>query len=198
MKNARSPRPNLELVEHPKTARLAELLLCVHSRADSRADNLLIAGRERTWARSVLTEARAYEAPFALPCAVGVLSLLWSWAAQYRPTGSLERLGDVSIADVCRCRRADARRLVSALRDAGWIDMEPFQRLHDWSHHAAPSVHARLAARGKLFCDGVVPSVALLHASKRAEALRRLAEARRVYEAGRGELGNVLRFEARV
>lgn len=128
---------------------------------------------------------------------VGHLAMLWSWAEQHSPTGALV-LDDSSVAEVCGWH-GDAAVLMKALREAGWVDQRPFQRLHDWSHHAVPSVHRELAYRGELFCDGAVPCVGLLHSRARAEAARRLAEAKKAYDASRvpRQMGQVLRFEAR-
>lgn len=120
-----------------------------------------------------------------LYASVGLLNLLWHWVARFHPSGSLEGISDFAVKAACRWP-GDAGELMNAFREARWVDREPFSRVHDWSDHAENWVHAELAERGELFCDGAVPNVNHLHSTKRAEALRLLAERKREYDAASG------------
>ena len=73
--------------------------------------------------------------------AVGILESLWHFGASYARRGDIGRHSDAQIA-IGIGWQDDARRLVAALVDTGWLDRCSCHRLriHDWPVHADRAV----------------------------------------------------------
>jgi len=86
--------------------------------------------------------------------AVGILESLWHLTAREAPTGDIGRLSDERIARGIDWRSKKPAELVSALIQAGWIDVDPQPGryrliVHGWSEHADATVH-KYIQRNKL------------------------------------------------
>ena len=82
--------------------------------------------------------------------AVGLLEMLFHFAAQYAPEGDIGRYSDKRIAAAVDWQASPAR-LIEALAATGWIDTHPGVGwvVHGWSEHADRSVLQRLSRLGK-------------------------------------------------
>lgn len=90
--------------------------------------------------------------------AVGILESLWHLAAREAPRGDIGKLSNRSIS-VAIGWTGDHDRLVDALVDARWIDLDGTYRLliHDWPDHADESVKKFLKRNGLSWaCTGHV------------------------------------------
>ena len=65
--------------------------------------------------------------------AAGLLHWLWWWAMDYAPDGNLSAYTEADIADGLDWE-GDAKKLIAALREAGFIDKKEF-KLHDWEDY---------------------------------------------------------------
>lgn len=75
--------------------------------------------------------ANAFVSPDVV--AVGILISLWTWAIQNASNGDISECSNRVIAEACRWRKKP-EQLVTALRNAGWIDADG--KLHDWEEYA--------------------------------------------------------------
>ena len=73
--------------------------------------------------------------------AIGILHCLWWWALDYAQDGDLTKFSDRQIAKGCGWND-DARLLVGALIDAGFVDKKP-RRIHDWEVYAGKLLERR-------------------------------------------------------
>ena len=82
--------------------------------------------------------------------AVGILEMLFHFAAQYAPEGDIGRYSDKRIAAAVDWG-ASVSRLIDSLAVTGWIDTHPGVGwvIHGWSEHADRSVVQRLTRVGK-------------------------------------------------
>ena len=106
--------------------------------------------------------------------AVGILELLWHFAAQYAPRGDIGRYSDEEIAEGCSWpSERPAGELIGALVECRLLDQDEEYRLlvHDWAEHADSAVHYRLAKARVRFATGEVPSLDGLYSSERRKAL---------------------------
>lgn len=71
-----------------------------------------------------------------LPYAVGIMEMLWHYAAVNTPRGDIGSQPDEAIKQACVFARK-ATVLVDALVSSGWLDRDPEYRLilHDWPDH---------------------------------------------------------------
>jgi hypothetical protein len=106
--------------------------------------------------------------------AVGILELMWHFAAQYAPRGDVGRYSDEEIAEACSWPIERSSELVDALVSCGFLDRHDQYRLvvHDWHDHADSAVHYRLARARERFAGGQIPRLDGLHSSQRAEAMQ--------------------------
>jgi hypothetical protein len=84
--------------------------------------------------------------------AVGLLELLWHFAAKFAPQGDVGRFDNEALAEALGYDGApDA--LVDALVAARWLDVCPTNRLlvHGWEEHADQGVRNTLKGRGLAF-----------------------------------------------
>jgi hypothetical protein len=98
--------------------------------------------------------------------AVGILEMLWQFAARFCPQGDIGKHTDAAIARAVGWeKRSGSRgvptevRLTSALVDAGFLDRCEFYRLvvHDWKDHCDQAVTKYLSRHG---LDFVYPGIA--------------------------------------
>jgi len=82
--------------------------------------------------------------------AVGLLELLFHFAAQYAPEGDVGKYTDKRIAAACDWG-ASASKLVDALVQSRWLDVHPASRMvvHGWDEHADRTTLQRLTRAGK-------------------------------------------------
>ena len=109
--------------------------------------------------------------------ACGILECLWQWTSQYCPAGDIGRFPDRMIAQGVEWPPDDAERLITAMREAGWIDAHAVRRLivHDWPEHCNDSVHLYLARRGMTFADDSVPKMTRLSQAERRRVAKTYA-----------------------
>ena len=81
---------------------------------------------------------------------VGILELLFHFAAQYAPEGDVGRFSDKRIAAALDWGGAPGK-LVSALVESRWLDPHPTARLavHGWAEHADRTTLQKLSRSGK-------------------------------------------------
>jgi hypothetical protein len=77
-----------------------------------------------------------------VPTVIGHLHLLWWWALDYAPSGSLAEVSNEEVAAACQYR-GDPGRLAGALTAAGFL--EEGRRLHDWEEYTGRLLARRLA-----------------------------------------------------
>lgn len=77
----------------------------------------------------------------SLPHAVGIMEMLWHWAAESTPQGDIGKASDRAIANAV-CWDRDSSELIAALIETRWLDRCPVNRLviHDWEQHCEQSV----------------------------------------------------------
>ncbi len=63
---------------------------------------------------------------------VGNLLMLWSWCLDFAPDGDLSKFSHDLIAEGLDLPPVDGDRLVEALVKSGWLDEEPYLRMHEW------------------------------------------------------------------
>ena len=82
--------------------------------------------------------------------AVGILEMLFHFAAQYAPEGDIGRYSDKRIAAAVDWG-ASVSRLIDSLAATGWIDTHPGVGwvVHGWSEHADKAVRLRMSRLGK-------------------------------------------------
>lgn len=89
-----------------------------------------------------------------LPCAVGILEMLWQFTADRRPQGDIGSLPDKEIAQACGWTKRP-KLLIDALcaEKSRWLDRDEEHRLivHDWPDHAEGWVCKKLIRSGKDF-----------------------------------------------
>lgn len=105
-----------------------------------------------------------------MPChALGILESLWSWAAEYRPTGDLTGITARQLARGLGFT-GDPNNLLAGLCACEWVDEASGRLLvHDWSQHAENQVHTKLARARQSFCDGTLPKTGGLNKQERAD-----------------------------
>lgn len=83
------------------------------------------------------------------PEAIGFLSLLWNWTADYAIAGDVGRWPNGTIARACDYT-GDPEAFVNALVEAGWLDQDDQHRLviHDWSQHCENWIRAKAQKAG--------------------------------------------------
>lgn len=81
----------------------------------------------------------------SLVAAVGHLTFLFDFVAEFTPQGNIGKFPDGAIARASQWD-GDATQFVAALVDAGWIDRDEHNRLvvHDWAEHCENWVRAKL------------------------------------------------------
>lgn len=82
--------------------------------------------------------------------AVGILEMLFHFAAEFAPQGDVGKYADKRIAGALDWAGSPAK-LISALVENGWLDPHPGCRLvvHDWSEHADRTTLQKLSRNGK-------------------------------------------------
>ena len=78
------------------------------------------------------------------PQAIGHLHLLWWWALDNAPTGSLQGISDGVIARAVQWHPDDAFTFVDAMQFAGFIDKDT-RMIHDWAEYAGRLIAKREA-----------------------------------------------------
>lgn len=109
--------------------------------------------------------------------AVGILNVMWDWAARFTPSGDIGKYSDAVIARKIGWT-GDPAELVNALVASRWLDRSDICRLfiHDWPDHCEDTVHATLARHGQYFANGLKPKMVKLGAKEKIEAEIRYAQ----------------------
>ncbi len=74
---------------------------------------------------------------------IGKLHRLWWWCIDYAEDGDLRKHREGRIAAAMNVPVSDAKKLVKELVEAGWIDSEPYLRIHDWWDYAGKYLQGR-------------------------------------------------------
>lgn len=100
--------------------------------------------------------------------AVGIMEMLWHWAADYVQQGDIGKYANQHIAKAVAWP-GDPNQLIDALIHCRWLDESEEHRLiiHDWSHHCDRGVNSWLATRRLSFADGRRPSLTNFTESER-------------------------------
>lgn len=105
--------------------------------------------------------------------AVGIMVLLWDFAATFAKNGAIGGYDDGQLAAICDWK-GKPKVLISALTKAKWIDEHKKHRLiiHDWPDHCEDFIHMHLARSGERFANGNVPKMGRLTAEERENAMK--------------------------
>jgi hypothetical protein len=97
------------------------------------------------------TKALAKTLRINLAHAVGLLEMLFHFAAEFTPEGDIGRYPDETIAEALAWA-GEVPRLIQALTTTGWIEVGPAGKLvvHDWLDHADHATQQRVARRSKV------------------------------------------------
>lgn len=82
----------------------------------------------------------------AVPTAIGHLHLLWWWALEYAPDGSLAAFSAEEIALACMWD-GDAAQLRTSLQKSGFVERS---QIHDWQDYAGKLLDRRAANRERM------------------------------------------------
>lgn len=63
---------------------------------------------------------------------IGRLHAFWWWCVDYSLDGDLSRFNDSQIAEAVGLDPSQSKQFVEAMVESGWIDREPYLRVHDW------------------------------------------------------------------
>ncbi|MFA6584250.1 MAG: hypothetical protein WCS77_08135 [Elusimicrobiaceae bacterium] len=66
---------------------------------------------------------------------IGKLHRFWWWCMDYAEDGDLRKYNDATLAQSVGLRDTDGKRFVDAMVRSGWIEREPYFRLHSWWKH---------------------------------------------------------------
>lgn len=88
------------------------------------------------------------------PAALGYLTLLWDFVAEFAIQGDVGKWQNGVIAGACDWR-GDHDSFVNALVESRWLDVNTTHRLivHDWPHHCEQWVKLKLSRLKLLFLD---------------------------------------------
>jgi len=93
----------------------------------------------------------------ALPAAIGHLFYLWWWAMDYAQDGDLTRYAVEEIADAALWNK-DARKLIDALVEAGFLDRDGDNLgIHDWHKYAGKRLEQLARDRDRKRKSDTVP-----------------------------------------
>lgn len=126
---------------------------------------------KRGTSRLLKTKDFARELKVELWGAVGILDLLWQFAAEVHPAGDVGRSPDCDIAEAISWKKSPIL-LVRAMVKHRWLDENPACRLlvHDWPEHCEDAVHSKMARGQKYFADGSAPRFTRLTGPEREKA----------------------------
>ena len=75
---------------------------------------------------------------WCLDVTIGKLHRFWWWCMIYAEDGDLRKHSDIRLGVAVGLSGQEALKFVEAMRIAGWIDIEPYPRVHDWWDHIWP------------------------------------------------------------
>lgn len=86
------------------------------------------------------------------PEAIGYLTLLWDFTAEYAIQGDIGKHANGAITRACDYQ-GDPEKFIQALVDSRWLDADPDYRLlvHDWAEHCERWVKLKIQKIGKSF-----------------------------------------------
>lgn len=67
-----------------------------------------------------------------LDSCIGKLHRFWWWCVDYAEDGDLRRHNDTVLASAVGLNGDQAKQFVGSMIEAGWLDREPYFRVHDW------------------------------------------------------------------
>ena len=102
--------------------------------------------------------------------AVGLLEMLWQFAAEDAPTGDLSHVSRRTLAKQLKWDGKPSD-LFDALLAKDWLERvkKSGYAIHDWADYCDPQVHIWLVMQGKKFWDGQKPSLTRLSKAERAK-----------------------------
>lgn len=102
--------------------------------------------------------------------AVGILQMLWMWAAKYAPAGDVGRWDDATIAAAVHWEREPCE-LIDAMVGARLLDRDPVPGcrlyIHNWHKHAEDAIHSAMYRAVQTFALGHLPSNKRLQTKER-------------------------------
>jgi len=70
-----------------------------------------------------------------LDTTIGKLHRFWWWCVDYAEDGDLRKHNDSRLSAAVGVLPGDSKRFIEAMVQSGWIDREPYFRVHDWWHY---------------------------------------------------------------
>lgn len=67
--------------------------------------------------------------------AIGKLHRFWWWCVDYAEDGDLRKYNDTTLGQAVGLKDSECKRFVDAMVRSGWLDREPYFRLHNWWKH---------------------------------------------------------------
>lgn len=64
--------------------------------------------------------------------AIGCLHMFWWWCVDHAETGDLRRFNDAHLALSVELDKQDSGKFITAMVDAGFLEREPYFRVHNW------------------------------------------------------------------
>jgi hypothetical protein len=109
------------------------------------------------------------------PHALGLMEALWHATADTAPNGGIGRISDEDMA-MAIFYSGDARALVAAMVNAGFLDRDDRYRLivHNWHRRCDDAVDNRLARSLQLYANGAMPRMTKLSKKEREELLAQM------------------------
>ncbi len=83
-----------------------------------------------------------------LDTTIGKLHRFWWWCLDYAADGNLSRFNPQQVGRSCD---ADGVKLMESMIKAGFIDKEPYIRLHDWWEYAGEFLRGRYASKPEVW-----------------------------------------------
>ena len=80
---------------------------------------------------------------------IGALHMFWWWCVDYAEDGDLRKHNDARIATAVGLNSDQAKNFVDAMCQSGWIDREPYFRVHDWWHYVGRFLNGKYSSEPK-------------------------------------------------
>ncbi len=74
---------------------------------------------------------------------VGKLLKFWFWCQNYAENGDLRKHNDATLGGAVGLNGEGAKRFVTAMVEACWLDREPYFRVHDWWDYIGPWLRSK-------------------------------------------------------
>lgn len=74
---------------------------------------------------------------------IGALHCFWYWCVDYAESGDLRKYSDATLGDVVALNGSSAKLFVESMVAAGWLDRDPYFRVHDWWDYIGPWLRSK-------------------------------------------------------